>query len=265
MASDTRGRGLERERRTRGINVTIAAAGMLLTLAVIIILFVWLSDDGSDGDGARHVYLSLGDSIAAGNGATDSSSTSFAGLIAAQEDVDLRNLAEAGATSQQVIDEQVPDALPLLRSRQVRFITISAGGNDLAALIPNPRCIEDPPPASCPLDQTLDGVAARIDQIVRQLQEADAGVPIVLLGYPNLFSGTGHPWDAPAGRVLAQLNQRLKDVTSAYEDVALAEPSFEEHAGDLTHVLDPVFDPHPNDAGHRLIADAMLAALQDLR
>jgi len=30
-------------------------------------------------------------------------------------------------------------------------------------------------------------------------------------------------------------------------------------------VLDPAFDPHPNDAGHRAIADAFLAALKRVK
>jgi hypothetical protein len=86
-------------------------------------------------------------------------------------------------------------------------------------------------------------------------------VPIVLLGYPNFFSGTGHAWEAPAGRVLPQLVDSLQMVASEHDRVEVALPSFDGRGGELTHVNDEDFDPHPNDAGHRVIADAMLAAL----
>jgi hypothetical protein len=56
----------------------------------------------------------------------------------------------------------------------------------------------------------------------------------------------------------------MRDVASKYERVAVAEPSFDGRGGDLTHVLDAQFDPHPNDAGHRVIAEALLDALDQL-
>ena len=47
--------------------------------------------------------------------------------------------------------------------------------------------------------------------------------------------------------------------------LAAAAPAFEGEGATLTHVLDPHFDPHPNDAGHRAIADAFEAALRDMK
>ena len=44
--------------------------------------------------------------------------------------------------------------------------------------------------------------------------------------------------------------------------VADAASAFDGKGGSLTHVLDEKFDPHPNDAGHRLIADAFVNALK---
>ena len=208
--------------------------------------------------------MSIGDSIAAGVGASNSTRTSFAALIAAGEDLTLLNLAEAGATSQNVFDEQLPQVLPILRAGRVRFITISAGGNDLAALIPNAACVEEPLPQSCPLGEMLDGVEERMGELLDALRGADARVPIVLLGYPNFFSGTGHAWEAPAGRVLPELVARLEGIAAAYENIVVATPSFEGRGGELTHLKDAHQDPHPNDAGHRVIAAAVLAALAEL-
>ena len=37
---------------------------------------------------------------------------------------------------------------------------------------------------------------------------------------------------------------------------------FDGRGGELTHVLDTPFDPHPNDAGYRVIADAFIDVLK---
>jgi lysophospholipase L1-like esterase len=243
----------------------IGGVAMLAALGALVYLIAFLGDDGDDPPGGD-LYASMGDSVAAGSGASDAGA-SFPALVAAREKVELYNVAKAGATTQDVLGQQLADVLPVLGSGRVRFITISAGGNDFAGLIPNASCVEDPPPQSCPLDETLAGVEQRIDEILSLLREADARVPIVLLGYPNFFAGTNHAWDAPAGRVLPRLSEALRAVAATYERVAVASPSFDQQSADmpLTHVLDQPFDPHPNDAGHQLIANAMLEALDDLR
>jgi lysophospholipase L1-like esterase len=240
-------------------------AGLAALAAVVLLVYVVAAVGGStDSAASGDVYASMGDSVAAGNGASDASTTAFAALVAAREELTLFNVAKAGATTRVVIDEQLARVLPLLGSGRVRLITISAGGNDLAALIPNAACTEDSPPEACPLDETLDGVSGRLDELLRLLRDADPSVPIVLLGYPNFFSGTGHAWEAPAGRVLPALVQRLQTTAAKYDRVVVATPSFDGRGDEPTHVNDAQFDPHPNDAGHRVIADAILAALTEI-
>ncbi|MEX0750547.1 MAG: SGNH/GDSL hydrolase family protein [Dehalococcoidia bacterium] len=252
-----------------------AFAGPLIAVVLgVIVLFAFVgaavliaSLRSSSDEATRDVYVSIGDSLAAGSGASDPASTSFPALLAAREEVSLHNVAAAGATTQDVMDDQLARALVSIQAGRVAFVTISAGGNDLAALIPNAACVEDPLPASCPLDDALARVETNLDAIVAYIRDADRRVPIVLLAYPNLFSGTGHAWEAPAGRVLPQLGDVIRDVAARYDRVAVAEPApqFEGNGGRLTHVLDQPFDPHPNDAGHSAIADAFAAALEDAR
>jgi lysophospholipase L1-like esterase len=254
-------------RRERGVSNALIGflAGLGALVAVVLLIYVIAAvGDSSDASPLGDVYISMGDSVAAGSGASDADETSFAALVAEREGVTLFNVAKAGATSQVVLDEQLARVLPLLGSGRVRFITISAGGYDLAGLITNASCTEAPPPASCPLEDTLDGVSQRIDLLLRMLRDEDRRVPIVLLGYPNFFSNTGHAWDEPAGRVLPQLVDRLQTEASKYERVEVASVSFDGRGDELTHVNDEPFDPHPNDAGHAVIADAMLAALAEI-
>lgn len=241
----------------------IGGVGMLGALAALVYALAFLGGSSETAAPSGDVYVSLGDSVAAGNGASDPAAAGFAAVLATRREVTLYNIATAGAATQQVLDEQLAQALPLLGSGRVAFITISAGGNDLAALIPNASCTEEPPPASCPLEETIAAVAGRIDEILRMLRDADPRVPIVLLGYPNFFDGTGHVWAAPAGAVLPELTDAMEIVASGYDGVGVATPSFETQAAGtpLTHVLDEPFDPHPNDAGHAIIADAIESAL----
>lgn len=244
--------------------VTAGCASLLLALAAAALA---CGGDRGESDVAARVYLSLGDSVAAGSGASDADATSFAAVVAAQQGATLVNLAEPGSTTQAVIDEQLPEATRRLSAERVAFVTVSAGGNDLAALIPNASCTQEPLPDSCPLAATLDGVERRFTQIVAGLREADTDVPIVLLAYPNFFSGTGHVFDAPAARVLPRLNDVIRRVAGRYDAVAVAdaEAAFDGRGGELTGVLDERFDPHPNDAGHAVIADAFGDALRELR
>jgi lysophospholipase L1-like esterase len=250
------------------MNVTNAILGFVAGLAVlgVVIGGVVLAALVMEGDSAGNaefdrLYVSLGDSVAAGNGASDPARTSFVALVSEREDVTPYNVANAGATTRQVIDQQVARVLSVVESGRVRFVTISAGGNDLAALVPNASCVEDPLPDSCPLDEALAGVEERLTQIVRYVREANDRVPIVLLVYPNFFSSTGHAFEQPAARVLPRLGDVIRRVATGFDRVGVAEPSFDGRGGALTHVLDQQFDPHPNDAGHAVIAESVVRAL----
>lgn len=238
-----------------------------LVCGVVLAAAALAACGGSASQAYSGTYVSLGDSIAAGNGASDAATTGFVALLARDEGgLAVLNLAVAGATTRDVIDRQLPQLLDGTK-RKLAFITISAGGNDMAALIPNAACQQAPPPASCPLDQTLAGVQANMDEIMKRLRDAYPSTPIVVLLYPNFFSGTGHPFEAPAQRVLPRLDEVLARVARKYQhtEVATTAAAFEGKGGALTNVLAAQSDPHPNDAGHRAIADAFVAALKRLR
>lgn len=222
---------------------------------------------GSSSHAYSGTYLSLGDSIAAGNGASDKATTAFVPLLARDEGgLEVLNLAEAGATTRDVLDRQLPGVLDG-RPRKLAFITLSVGGNDLAALIPNTTCQQDPLPPSCPLEDALAQVQRNVDDIMQRLRGNYPATPIVVLLYPNFFSGTGHAFEAPAQRVLPRLDEVLARIAVKYPHtvVATTAAAFEGKGATLTHVLDQQFDPHPTDAGYRLIADAFIAALKRVK
>jgi lysophospholipase L1-like esterase len=230
-----------------------------LAVAALAVMLAACGDDATgDDDGT---LLVLGDSIAAGIGAADPATGGWAALLASERGMHLRNLAVPGATTEGIIDDQLSAALSEIEGGSVRIIAVSAGGNDLAALIPNESCVDDPVPASCPLDASIEGVEGRLDRIVRELRAA-AGeeTVIVLLAYPNFFAATGHAFEAPAARVLPRVGEAVARVAERH-GARVATPSFEGRGDELTGVLAETFDPHPNDAGHRVIASAFDQAL----
>jgi len=217
---------------------------------------------------AGGIYLALGDSYAAGLGASDAATTSYVALV--WQDLrqrfprlELVNLAVAGHTSRELLDEQLPSALRAVEEGGVRTVTISIGGNDLMVLGANEECVRDPTSAACPLGEELVEVEANLGRTLGELRAA-AGldVPIVIMTYPNMFSIPGHPFEEPAAPALGRLNEVVREVAGRY-DVGVAELShaFDGRAGELVHVLDPQPDFHPNDAGHRVIAGAFVEAL----
>jgi len=225
-----------------------------------------LPEDASGG-----VYLALGDSFAAGSGASDAAATSYVGLVGAAlgdrygETLETRNLADGGATTQSLIDGQLHAATEALRAGDVRLVTITIGGNDLNELQSSPdtaACLVDVASPACPVAELLAGTEERLDTILSELRAAGPETVMVMELYPNLFSGTGHVFEEAAEDAFTMLNEVIARVTERY-DVVLADPRapFVGGGRELTHLLDATPDAHPNDAGHRAIAEAFLAAL----
>jgi lysophospholipase L1-like esterase len=217
------------------------------------------------------VYLGLGDSIAAGSGATDAATTSYVGLVDAAvkqrlgDGLRLQSLAVGGHTTQDLIDKQLQPALNALRAGDVRLVTITIGGNDLNILQSDPNaaaCITDVNDPKCPVANILVGSEQRLDQILGALRAAGPKVPIVIEVYLNLFSGTGHIFEKAAGVAFGKLDDVIER-SAQRSNVLVADPraAFEGKGGQLTHTLDPTPDFHPNDAGYRLIAGAFLKVL----
>ena len=256
----------------RSPSVCVAALAALLVAAVVALA---CGDSGArvttagllPPEGTGGTYLALGDSIAAGQGASDASS-SYVALVAGAlrerfgPELEARSLAVGGHTTQDVIDQQLTAALDALRDGDVRLVTITIAGNDLYQYSADAPCLTDPSDPACPLRDGLVGVEERLDLILGQLREAGPETAIVIQAYPNLFSGTGHDFERPAEIAFGLLNEVIIRVAGRH-DVLVADPrlSFAGLGGSLTHTLDPTPDFHPNDAGHRAIADAFLEVL----
>ena len=218
-------------------------------------------------EGASGAYIALGDSVAAGSGASDAASTSYVALVAEAlgergNEIELVSLATGGHTTRDLIDQQLPATLERTAQGDVRLVTITIGGNDLGQYAAAEACVSNPAAPDCPLEDGLLEVEERLNQILGELRAAAPDAAIVIQLYPNLFSGTGHPLTYQADVAFGMLNGVIESVAERH-DALVADPrnAFAADGSRMTHLLDETPDAHPNDAGHRAIADAFLRAL----
>ena len=116
--------------------------------------------------------------------------------------------------------------------------------------------------------ETLDTFGPNLDEILTRLREADPDVPIFLLTLYNPFSGGNGMLDelvelALEGRPDTPFPEGLHDIVreqAEAHDTHLVEvgPQFEGKAREYI-ALDLI---HPNDAGYRVMADAVLAEMR---
>jgi lysophospholipase L1-like esterase len=240
-------------------------------------------------------YLALGDSYAAGVGATTPAAGYAARVAAALEArsrrrFDYVNLAEPGTTSAAFVGDfvargrrgagtsQLARAVRALTGR-VDAVTLQVGGNDVLDLLePGQPCAGEGVATEACLavaqrtlaEVTAPNLALIVDALVRA---AAPGTQVVVLTYPNPFAlGTGGLLEQRTDLILRALNALLvatavraqpaaaeRRVTLTVVDVS---PLFAGRVAVLTHILDTPPDIHPTDAGHAVIAEAVLRALR---
>jgi lysophospholipase L1-like esterase len=248
--------------------------------AVAVVPLVLAATPSHAAQPSPSTYLALGDSVAAGVGA-GSPELGYVSLLLE----DLRgdrncgkgkaigcrlesvNLAVPGATTIDLIEDQLPAAIALLEERNgnsrpvddVRLITITIGGNDLL----------NPVLAACPAGVTpscvqvattrLQQVSQNYATILSQLREA-AGedATIAVMTYYNPLR------DCAPGGLAAVADLVLEGggpIPAGLNDVIRAQAAA---FGAVVAETGPIIDPtevqpdcvHPNDAGHADIAEA---------
>ena len=238
-------------------------------------------------------YLALGDSYAAGVGASDPATRGYVPLFAetlrgpAGEPLAARNLGVPGATSADLLGDwaargpggtgPLARAVTALGAGGIGVVTLDIGGNDILRLLkPGEACAGaaiDGDPCLAAMREALRAVsAAAIPQIVAALVEGAApGTQLLVLTYPNPFStGAGSVVEAHTDLAMGELNAIIagavrdnaarageRGVTLTLVDLA---PTFAGKGATLTHIRDATPDIHPTDAGHAAIADLLITA-----
>jgi lysophospholipase L1-like esterase len=244
------------------------------------------ADDGQPPIG-RPLDLALGDSVAAGVGASDPAVTGYAprlyDLLREEPSCQplgrpgcaslaLRNLAVSGATSTTLLADQLPAALTELQARNgdhnprndVLVVTIDIGGNDVFGVVPS--CTAGVTPECIALIQArLVTFEANFTEILGRLRAAAApDTAIVAMTYYNPLASCRLAALAPLADVVLEggpglegLNDRIRRISAA-NGVAVADAYGKLGPDDLVGGTDCL---HPSDAGHQIIAEVFAAAL----
>jgi lysophospholipase L1-like esterase len=232
------------------------------------------------------LYIALGDSLSHGVGATDREATAFVPLVhqGLGRQAGLLNLGHSGDDSEELIEHgHLHTAIAEIGNRNgdadpgndVILVTLEVGGNDLLDLYfdlvlpgtcPNlteglqkPECVDG-------LRRSLDVFTPNLRDTLSRLREADPDLLVILMTLYNPFSGSTLAAFEPIGEMsleglpdtpfLEGLNDLVRaEAHAANVLVADVYPQFvgkarEYIARDLIH---------PNDAGYRVMADAVLS------
>jgi lysophospholipase L1-like esterase len=264
-------------------------------LGTVIVLAAWLSGPVSAaGPPQPALYLALGDSVAAGIGASQPTQNGYVALVydmltgarhcgrgeALGCRLDLLNLAVPGATTTTLIGRpgqasQLAEAVAQLEARagsptpvdDVRLVTLTIGGNDLYWPVLE-ACAGSPAAEACrtTIARQLRLVAANYDVILPALREAAGdSTTIAVMTYYNPLPACQFAFLADlAGQVLeggGGIPHGLNDIireAAARHGALVAETLRIIGTEDLVGGPDCL---HPDDSGHADIAAAFAAAV----
>jgi lysophospholipase L1-like esterase len=259
-------RGDQVRDRGPGDGVRAFALARRARLLGAAVLTLWALAFPPSASASHALYVALGESIAAGVGAS-SPATSYVGRLYSQYQgtlgVDeLSNRAQGGASSSSLRYEgQLASALgDIGAASDTRAVTISIGGNDGQAL----GCSQQWDSPSCPFRANLAAILGEL----RAGLDADPGDEVfAVMAYFNPASGTGGGLEASFDQGLlgnnlsvgcedhgpaAGLNDVIYQEAGTY-GALVADPYAGFKQGGQALMADLA---HPNDAGHAVIAEA---------
>jgi lysophospholipase L1-like esterase len=270
----------------------VALAALLLMLAVLAPAVPVAADQpGLAGDAP--VYLALGDSLAFGIGASDPAATGYVPLVhdalrqrlpcrpegeSSCPRLQLLNLGESGATTDTLLETQLPAAIDILRQRNgdddpgndVRAITVDIGGNDAVGGVFD-ACANEVTSA-CPgaVQKTLTTIEHNLTTILMELRAA-AGpdTEIAVMTYYNALIGCDYSDIADNAELVLQgvpgvtpgLNGVIRPVADRAH-VLVADTFGRLGPDDLVGGEDCL---HANDAGYEKIAESFIEVLEPAR
>ena len=255
---------------------------LLLRCAAALLLVTGCSAGAAGAQGST--YLALGDSVAAGIGASDPGGGGYvpvlAGLLEQRLGCDdgdspscpvtVRQLAVPGATTATLLRDQLPRALELLEEQpDVRLVTLTVGGNDVFRPVLQ-ACAGAPDAPACTdaVTGSLREVDRGVDEVLAGLTAAaPEGTTVAVMTYDNPVAACRLAPLAPlAEQVLEGADERpgLNDVLRARA---------QEHGAVLVETAGLLSAPddfvggqdclHPSATGHERIARAFLDAVDE--
>ena len=232
----------------------------------------------------RPVYLALGDSLAVGIGASSPSTMGYVarayGSLRTSEryrdgGLDLVNVSVAGATSADLVQAggQLDLAFAEITDRResgpagddVEIISVDIGGNDLLSLVsPDSPCLESASvePCRAAFGKVLSVIQTNLGDTLLRLRNAAPDAIIVAVDLYDPYSGTGDLREPIAEIGVGQANGVIGAVTADPDLRVKTASVFQLFSGRGLQWVAPD-GIHPNDNGHAVIAEALLAAIDD--
>lgn len=237
-------------------------------------------------DANAKLYVSLGDSLAYGNGASNRGAKGWVPLVfqGLGPGWALSNWGVPGYTSQELLDRELGPAIEQIVQRrddgipgnEAAAITLEIGGNDLLEIYEDlvltgkcPSVAESLPKPECTdrLRSALLEYTPNLQETVDRLQAAAPGTPIFLATLYNPFSGGSENLDgigalALEGQADTPFPTGLNDAVRAVAQEKGVHV-VEWYAPFLGKVNEYISQDliHPNDIGHRVMADVVLAEM----
>lgn len=219
------------------------------------------------------VYIALGDSLAANVGVDDSELgyvSRFHTLLEERDGTEygLVNLGVSGETSGTLLNGgQLAEAERIAGERDVAFVTIDIGANDLLGHLGAPTCSADfqDPDCQVRLEASLAAFERNIGEIFDRLTAAFPDATVVYLSAYNPFSfGYGElvTFETESNATIQRLNTIA--TLAAVERGFLAADGFSPMQGTVgttTHMRDVEPDIHPTALGYDVLTGALWDAL----
>lgn len=236
---------------------------MVRRLVLIIALgLVVASCVGQERHEPPITYVSLGDSLAVGVGASEPEKRGYAPLLRDKladgtgRKVRLIQLGVSGETSESFVGErpggkpsQLARAEKTLRDNPGAVVTISIGGNDLLRTALG---------TDADREATITDYGRNLDNILKRLRRASDPAPeVAVLAIYNPAPGSfTDEWTE-------RLNYEVRAVARRNAAaVAAGDLAFRGHEREYVRNDRDGFDPHPTDAGYGALADAFADALK---
>lgn len=246
--------------------------------AFLFLSFLLILTSSSAGFGIAQEtpkYIAIGDSLSFGRGASEPNQTGFVALVHdalegserfSSSGIQLVNLSVPGATSADLMQTGGQLALALneiSRSTVPPVISVTIGGNDLLDLADaDSPCLNEIETGPClgEVGETLASLQTNLGAVLESLRDASPEAILVVVDLYNPFSGTGDIRELLADAGVQRINGVIAATASDPELRARLASVFQPFQGRGKQWIAPD-GIHPNDNGHTVIAEIVLASL----
>ncbi len=219
------------------------------------------------------LYIALGDSLAAAVG-VDGYAEGYVSQVHRELSLrdgtvyGLRNFGVSGETTgTMLLGGQLDNAVEYGENRDVAYVTIDIGANDLLGHLASSDCADDilAPACAARIDLSLEAYEANIEEIFATLEDAFPDATIVFLQTFNPFSlgfEDQVAFEAQSNEALQSLNA-IATSAAVGHGIVVAD-GFSPMRGTTTattHMTDTPPDIHPNEAGYDVLTEAIMSAL----